>query len=47
MTDRIALFLGVALIGLIIADLTANGGEALLFLMRKFFEFIEFLAFWR
>lgn len=47
MTDRIALFLGVALIGLIIADLTANGGEACLFLMRKFFEFIEFLAFWR
>lgn len=47
MTDRIALFLGLALIGLIVADLAANGGEALLFLMRKFFELIEFLAFWR
>lgn len=47
MTDRIALFLGLALVGLIVADLSANGGEALLFLLRKFFEFIEFLAFWR
>lgn len=47
MTDRIALFLGVALVGAIVTDLAANGGEALLFLMRKFFVFIEFLAFWR
>lgn len=47
MTDRIALFLGVALVGAILIDLAANGGEALLFLVRKFFVFIEFLAFWR
>lgn len=47
MTDRIALYLGVALVGLIVLDLAANGGEALLFLLRKIFVFIEFLAFWR
>lgn len=47
MTDRIALILALALIGLVIADIVGNGGEALLFLMRKFFVFIEFLAFWR
>ncbi|MEZ5756243.1 MAG: hypothetical protein R3D90_16310 [Paracoccaceae bacterium] len=47
MTDRIALALGIVLIGLVVLDLAANGGEALLFLMRKFFVFIEFLAFWR
>lgn len=47
MTDRIALFIGIALIGLIVLDLAANGGEALLFLLRKIFVFIEFLAFWR
>jgi hypothetical protein len=46
-TDRIALALGIVLIGLVVLDLAANGGEALLFLMRKFFVFIEFLAFWR
>lgn len=47
MTDRIALVLGLCLIGLIALDIVANGGAALLFLMRKFFVFIEFLAFWR
>lgn len=47
MTDRIALFLGIALIGLMVLDLAANGGEALLFLIRKLVVFIEFLAFWR
>ena len=47
MTDRIALALGIVLIGLIGFDLVANGGGALLFLFRKLFVFIEFLAFWR
>ena len=47
MTDRIALILALALVGLVVADLVWNGGEELLFLMRKFFVFIEFLAFWR
>ena len=47
MTDRIALALGIVLVGAIGVDLVANGGNALLFLMRKFFVFIEFLAIWR
>ncbi|WP_201744198.1 hypothetical protein [Paragemmobacter ruber] len=47
MTDRIALALGTVLIGLVVLDVVANGGAALLFLMRKLFVFIEFLAFWR
>jgi hypothetical protein len=46
-TDRIALVLGGVLVGLILLDIVANSGDALLFLMRKFFVFIEFLAFWR
>jgi hypothetical protein len=46
-TDRIALVLGLCLIGLIGVDIVANSGEALMFLMRKLFVFIEFLAFWR
>lgn len=47
MTDRIALILALTLIGLVVADLALNDGAELLFLMRKFFVFIEFLAFWR
>lgn len=47
MTDRIALILALALVGAILLDLFGNEGAALLFLMRKFFVFIEFLAFWR
>lgn len=47
MTDRIALALGAFLAGLILLDLVANGGGALLFLVRKLFVFVEFLTFWR
>lgn len=47
MTDRIALVLGLVLVGLIAVDVFANDGAALLFLLRKVFVFIEFLAFWR
>lgn len=47
MTDRIALALGAVVLGLIALDVFANDGAALLFLMRKLFTFVEFLAFWR
>ncbi|ESW62050.1 MAG: glyceraldehyde-3-phosphate dehydrogenase [Rhodobacter sp. CACIA14H1] len=47
MTDRIALALAAFVAGLVLLDLVANGGEALLFLMRKLFVFVEFLTFWR
>jgi len=46
-TDRIALGLGIVICAAVALDLFANGGGVLLFLMRKFFVFIEFLAFWR
>jgi len=45
-TDRIALALGIAILGLVGVDVVANEGEATLFLMRKLFSFISFLAFW-
>ena len=47
MTDRIAFILAGAIALAILADLTLNGGSALLFLARKSLDFIEFLAFWR
>lgn len=47
MTDRIA-FVLAGLIGLVIlADLTLNGGSALLFLLRKLADLIDFVAIWR
>jgi len=46
-TDRIALALALAVIGLLVADFAVNGGEATLFLTRKLVVFVEFLAFWR
>ena len=47
MTNRIALFLGFFLIVVIAADLYFYGTEHLIFLGKKLFELIEWLAFWR
>ena len=47
MTNRIALWIGLVLLAAIIADLTLNGGAALIFLVRKFLDMIEWVAFWR
>jgi hypothetical protein len=47
LTDRIALWIGLILLAAIIADLALNGGAALNFLMRKFIDMIEWVAFWR
>ncbi len=47
MTNRIAIWLGIVLIALILIDVIGFGAENLVFLGRKFFELIEWLAFWR
>jgi hypothetical protein len=47
MTDRIALGLGITVLALIAADLVLNGGTALLFLLRRLFDLVEYLSFWR
>lgn len=47
MTIRIAIILGLGVLVPLAGDLLFNGGGASLFLMRKFTEFIEYLAFWR
>jgi hypothetical protein len=46
-TDRIALGLGLLLLTAIAADIVLNGGQAMLFLLVKFTDMIEWLAFWR
>lgn len=47
MTDRIALGLGIFFLAALGLDLVMYGSEHLVFLGKKFFEFTEWLAFWR
>ena len=47
MTNKLAIWLGVIITAVILGDIFLNGGAALLFLLRKFAVFIEFLSFWR
>lgn len=47
MTNRIALVLGLIIIGAIIADYIYYGTEHIIFLGKKLAELIEWLAFWR
>ncbi|MFP4273419.1 MAG: hypothetical protein ACLFRU_00185 [Paracoccaceae bacterium] len=47
MTNSIAIMLGLAIIGALAADQVWNDGLALIFLMKKFFAMLEWLAFWR
>lgn len=47
MTNSIAIFLGLGIMGCIAADFVFSGGENLIFLGKKFIDMIEWLAFWR
>lgn len=46
MTNQIALVLGLLIVGAVGADLIFNAGGASLFLVRKFLDLIEWVAFW-
>jgi len=47
LTDRIAFVLGSVIVAAIAADILANDSAALLFLLRKFADMVEWMAFWR
>ena len=47
MTNRIAIVLGLLLIIGIIVDLMLFGSEHMVFLGKKMFDLIEWMAFWR
>jgi len=47
MTNRIALVLGLMLVGGLLLDLFLVGPAHLIFLSKKLFELTEWLAFWR
>jgi hypothetical protein len=47
MTNRIAIVLGLLILGGVAYDVLHNDLSGLLFLARKLMELIEYLAFWR
>ncbi|WP_164623253.1 hypothetical protein [Tabrizicola oligotrophica] len=47
MSDRIAFVLAGVLALAVLADLSLNGGSALLFLARKMLDLIDLIAIWR
>ncbi|MFK7753246.1 MAG: hypothetical protein AB8B51_11930 [Sedimentitalea sp.] len=47
MTNKIAIWLGSILIVLVLIDVLLYGTEHLIFLGKKFYELIEWIAIWR
>jgi hypothetical protein len=47
MTNRIALALGLLILGALVTDFAVYGGASSLFLAKKLADVIEYLAFWR
>lgn len=47
MTNRIALILGLMILIAVIVDLAYHGPDDFVFLGKRLFELIEWLAFWR
>ena len=47
MTNRIALYLAVILALAIGADILLDEGRALMFMLHKFVDLVEWVAFWR
>jgi hypothetical protein len=47
MTNQIAIWLGMLLIGGMMIDYAMFGPEHLLFLSKKLYAFLDWLAFWR
>ncbi len=47
MTNQLAIIIGLAVVGAVAADVLLAGGEASLFLARKLFVLLDWIAFWR
>lgn len=47
MTNRLAIILGIMVLGMFLIDRAFFGGELPLFLGRKLADLIEYVAFWR
>ena len=47
MTDRLALILALLIAAAMAADVLFNGSTAIVFLLHKFENLVEYAAFWR
>ncbi|MDU8912688.1 hypothetical protein [Aestuariicoccus sp. MJ-SS9] len=47
MTNSIAIALGLLIVGLLGLDYLVFGSDHLIFLGKKFFELLDWVAFWR
>ncbi len=47
MTNQLAIIIGLAVVGAIASDVFLADGEATLFLARKMFVLLDWMAFWR
>ena len=47
MTNQIALWLGALILGAVLLDVLVFGTEHLVFLGKKLYSFLDWLAFWR
>lgn len=47
MTNSIALVLALLIIAILLVDVSIYGSEHLIFLGKRLYEFIEWIAFWR
>ena len=47
MTNRIAIVLALLLIGAVVVDVSQYGSDHIVFLGKKLFALIEWMAFWR
>lgn len=46
-TNRIAIVLGIIIVGLFVLDIVIYGSEHMVFLGKKMLDLIEWMAFWR
>jgi hypothetical protein len=47
MTNTIALYLGIIVVAAIGLDIVANDGTAVMFMVRKFLDMVDWVEFWR
>ena len=47
MTNQIAIWLGILILAAVTVDVVLFGPEHLLFLGKKLYDFLDWLAFWR
>ena len=47
MTDRSALIIAALIVIAVLADVTVNQGAGAMFMVRRFADAVEWIAFWR